>query len=447
MPRTNEPHGNGMTSPRTIFAAASGTGRAAVAIIRISGPGTREALRRIAGRLPQPRLATLATLRHAGDVLDRALVLWFPGPASFTGEDAAEFQLHGGRAVVAAVLKALAEVPGCRPAEPGEFTRRALLNGKMDIGAVEGLADLIDAQTDAQRRQALRHLDGALGRWVDALREDLVSALALAEGAIDFADEDDLVSSFEAEIDRILGDVSRTVAAELAREGRGLRLREGLAVAIVGPPNAGKSTLLNAIAGREVAIVSAQAGTTRDVITVDLDLGGYPVQLIDTAGLRETEDDVEREGIARARARAASADLVLLLDDGRSAAPSLEIDAGGAVWRIATKLDLGPGQGGDHAVSARTGAGLDALVAALTRFAAETLQPGEGAIVTRLRHRASLEAAQACLVRIGAAGQGRDLALVAEDLRGAMAALAGLVGRIDTEEVLGAIFARFCIGK
>jgi tRNA modification GTPase len=433
------------TSPQTIFAPASGAGRSAVAVLRISGPQAAEALRRLAGRLPQPRLATLATLRQDGEVLDRALVLWFPGPASFTGEDAAELQLHGGRAVVAGVLRALAAVPGCRPAEPGEFTRRALLNGKMDLGAVEGLADLIDAQTEAQRRQALRHLDGALGRWVGTLREDLLSALALAEGAIDFAEEDDLVASFDAEIGRLVGGVSRLIAAELGREAQGLRLRDGLAVAILGPPNAGKSTLLNALAGREVAIVSAQAGTTRDVITVDLDLGGYPVQLIDTAGLRETEDDVEREGIARARARAASADLVLLLEAGTGEASAPEVATGGTLWRVATKSDLGAGRPGDYAVSARTGAGLDDLVAGLTRFAAESLAPGEGALVTRLRHRQALDLAQACLGRIAQAGPAFEL--VAEELRAAVEALASLVGRIETEEVLGTIFARFCIGK
>ena len=434
-----------MTTVQTIFAPASGAGRAAVAILRISGPQAAEALRRLAGRMPQPRLATLATLRHGDDVLDRALVLWFPGPASFTGEDAAELQLHGGRAVVAGVLRALAAVPGCRPAEPGEFTRRALLNGKMDLGAVEGLADLIDAQTEAQRRQALRHLDGALGRWVEALREDLLSALALAEGAIDFAEEDDLVASFEAEIHRLVDGVSGLIAAELAREAHGLRLRDGLAVAILGPPNAGKSTLLNALAGCEVAIVSAQAGTTRDVITVDLDLGGYPVQLIDTAGLRETEDPVEREGMARARARAASADLVLLLDASTGDVAAPEIATGGALWRVSTKSDLGAGRAGDYAVSARTGDGLAALVSGLTRFAAESLAPGEGAMVTRLRHRQALDAAQACLGRIARAGPAFEL--VAEELRGAVAALAGLVGQIETEEVLGAIFSRFCIGK
>ena len=431
--------------PDTIFAPATAPGRSAVAVVRVSGPVTRDALLALAGRVPEPRRATLAPLRHHGTVLDRALVLWFPAPASFTGEDSAELQLHGGRAVVAAVLKALAAVPGCRPAEPGEFTRRAFLNGKLDLGAVEGLADLIDAQTEAQRRQALRQLDGALGRWVEGLREDLLAALALAEGAIDFADEDDLVVFFQAELGRLVDGVSRRIAAELAREGRGLRLREGLAVAIAGPPNAGKSTLLNALAGREVAIVSALAGTTRDALTVDLELGGYPVQLIDTAGLRDTDDPLEREGIARARARAASADLVLWLHAAdQPVAPDAE--TAGALWTVATKADLGAGQGGDYRVSALTGDGLDGLVAALGRFAADALTDGEGAVVTRLRHRTALEEARRCIDRTRA-GQGRDFELVAEDLRGAVAALAGLVGRIGTEEVLGSIFARFCIGK
>ncbi len=430
----------------TIFAPATAPGRSAVAVIRVSGPATRHALARLAGRLPEPRRATLVPLRHDGAVLDRALALWFPGPASFTGEDSAEFQLHGGRAVLAAVLRALAAVPGCRPAEPGEFTRRAFSNGKLDLGAVEGLADLIDAQTEAQRRQALRQLDGALGRWVEGLREDLLSALALAEGAIDFADEDGLVEAFEVELHGLVVGVSRRIESELARESRGLRLRDGLAVAIAGPPNAGKSTLLNALAGREVAIVSPWAGTTRDALTVDLELGGYPLQLIDTAGLRDTDDPVEREGIARARARAASADLVLWLQAAdQPSAP--DVETAGAVWTVVTKADLGGGQEGDHRVSALTGAGLGGLVSDLGRFAAEALIDGEGAVVTRLRHRAALEAAQAHLGRIGAGQGGSDFELVAEDLRGAVAALAGLVGRIGTEDVLGAIFARFCIGK
>ncbi len=432
----------------TIFAPASGAGRAAVAVVRVSGPATRDALARMAGALPAPRTATLRALRSdTGDILDRALLLWFPGPASFTGEDAAEFQLHGGRAVVAAVLQALADVPGCRPAEPGEFTRRAFLNGKMDLGSVEGLADLIDAQTEAQRRQALRQLDGALGRWVERLREDLLSALALAEAAIDFAEEEDVVAPFEQDIERLAGGVSRLIAAQLARDARGAKLRDGMVVAIAGPPNAGKSTLLNALAGRDIAIVSAHAGTTRDAVAVELELGGYPVQLIDTAGLRETDDPVEREGVTRARARAASADLVLWLCHGGDVLVP-DVATAGAVWTVATKADLGAGpEERDFTVSAHTGAGLDGLVAALGRFAGEALVGGEDAVVTRLRHRAALASAQGHLGCIVPAGGGRAFELVAEDLRGAVDALAGLVGRIGSEEVLGTIFARFCIGK
>ena len=430
----------------TIFAPASGAGRAAVAVIRISGPATRDALEALAGGVPPARVASLRALRCGGEVLDRALVLWFAGPESFTGEDAAEFQLHGGRAVVAAVLRALDAVPGCRPAEPGEFTRRAFLNDKMDLGAVEGLADLIEAETEVQRRQAMRHLDGALGRWVEALRDDLLSALAVAEGAIDFADEDDLRVVFQQEIDARVSRASAAIAAQLSAGWRGEKLRDGVVVTIAGPPNVGKSTLLNLLAGRDVAIVSAQAGTTRDTIEVDLDLEGYAMRLIDTAGLRPTDDPIEQDGIARARARARSADLVLWLYDGREDATP-DVEAQGAVWMVGTKADLleAVGTPKDFLVSARTGQGIDTLLTALGCFAKEALVGGEGAVVTRLRHRSALDHAQACLNRV-ASGK-FDLELVAEDLRGALQALASLVGEVGVEEVLGSIFARFCIGK
>ncbi len=432
--------------PDTIFAPASGAGRAAVAVVRISGPATRDVLETLAGAVPPARVATLAALRCKDDVLDRALVLWFPGPASFTGEDAAEFQLHGGRAVVAAVLRALTAIPGCRPAEPGEFTRRAFFNGKMDLGAVEGLADLIEAETEVQRRQAMRHLDGALGRWVEGLRGDLLTALAVAEGAIDFSDEDDLVFAVREEIRAGALRACAVIATQLSTGGRGEKLRDGVVVTIAGPPNVGKSTLLNLLAGRDVAIVSAWAGTTRDTIEVDLDLGGYAVRVIDTAGLRPTDDPIEQDGIARARARARSADLVLWLDDGdENATP--DIEAHGEVWRVTTKADLRDDgeRTTDFLVSARTGQGIDSLLAALGRFAAGALLGAESALVTRLRHRHALEEAQTCLDR--ATSGAYDLELVAEDLRGALRALASLVGDIGVEEVLGTIFARFCIGK
>ena len=430
----------------TIFAPASGAGRAAVAVVRISGPATRDAVEALAGAVPPARVATVAALRCDGEVLDRALVLWFAGPASFTGEDVAEFQLHGGRAVMAAVLKALAAIPGCRPADPGEFTRRAFLNAKMDLGAVEGLADLIDAETEIQRRQAMRQLDGALGRWVDTLRDDLLSALAVAEGAIDFADEDGLLAAFQEEIGASVSRAAAAIAGQVVAGRRGEKLRDGLVVTIAGPPNVGKSTLLNLLAGRDVAIVSARAGTTRDAIEVDLDLEGYAMRLIDTAGLRPTADPIEQDGIARARARARSADLVLWLHDGcEDATP--DVETRGTVWCVATKADLAHDVDGvaDFLVSARTGQGIDALLAALGRFAREALVGGEGAVVTRLRHRHALEEAQTCLDRVRSGDF--DLELVAEDLRGALQALSSLVGEVGVEEVLGTIFARFCIGK
>jgi tRNA modification GTPase len=297
----------------TIFALSSGRPPAAIAVVRISGPGARMALETLAGRVPEPRRAALARLRDPlnGEPLDEALVLWFPAPRSETGEDMAELQLHGGRAVIAAVLAALGRLVGFRPAEAGEFTRRAFENGRLDLTAVEGLADLISAETEAQRRQAFRQLKGLLGDRAETWRGRLIGALALVEAGIDFSDEGDVPQDLltpALEIARALRD---EISAVLAQAGRGERLRDGLVVAIAGPPNAGKSTLLNRIAKREAAIVSPFAGTTRDVIEVHFDLGGYPVTLLDTAGVRETDDPVEQEGVRRARERAAGADLVL----------------------------------------------------------------------------------------------------------------------------------------
>lgn len=436
-----------MTKP-TIFARASGSGRAAVAIVRISGPATRQAVVRIAGRLPAPRRASLATLRDlVGEALDRALVLWFPAPHSFTGDDAAELHLHGGRAVVDGVLDALSRMDDLRAAEPGEFTRTAFENGRMDLTEVEALADLIEADTVSQRRQALRQLDGALGRWAKGLREALIEALALAEASIDFSDEDDLVSTFAAELRSRVAAVRTSIAAQLALAPRSEKLRAGLVVAIAGAPNVGKSTLLNRLAGREVAIVSAYAGTTRDAIEVDLDLDGHAVRLIDTAGLRDTDDPVEQAGIARAGLRIESADLVLWLDDGNDCLGPDKPDRD-KVWTVATKADLG-GRAGtpcDLLVSAETGMGIDALLARLSAFAAESLGSGETALVTRLRHRLALETAAEHLHRF-VDEPATPLELIAEDLRAAIDALASLIGSVGVEDILGSIFARFCIGK
>lgn len=439
-----------MTATDTIFALASGAGRGAIAVLRLSGAGTGAIVARLAGPLPRPRYASLRHLRDPadGDVLDEALVLWFPGPGSYTGEDSAELHLHGGPAVIAAVGGALAAL-GARPADPGEFTRRAFLNGRMDLTAAEGIADLIDAETEAQRRQALRQADGALARLYGGWAERLTRLLAHQEAAIEFA-EDDLPTD--------LGDRARDgaaalraeIAAHLADGGRGERLREGLLVAILGAPNAGKSSLLNALAGREAAIVSARAGTTRDVVEVRLALAGVPVTLADTAGLREATDEIEQEGIRRARRRAEEADLVLAVF-AADVAPDAEtlawVTPGALV--LANKVDLAAAPttiGGVEplAVSARTGQGLDALRARLAEAATRLAGAGDAALLTRPRHRAALNDAVAWLAEAEAAPLPE---LVSEALRAALRSLGRLTGRIGVEEILDVVFRDFCIGK
>jgi len=313
-----------MASPAhdTIYALSSGRLPAAIAVVRVSGPRAGDALKALAGRLPEPRKAMLTRLRHpqTGDVLDEALALWFPGPKSETGEDTVELQLHGGRAVVAATFAALASLDGLRMAEAGEFTRRAFENGQLDLTRVEGLADLVYAESDAQRRQALRQLRGLLGDRAEGWRQRLIEALALLEAQIDFPDEDDVPQDLTGRALALARALRDEIAGVLDGARRGERLREGFVVAISGPPNVGKSSLLNRLARREAAIVSPFAGTTRDVIEVHLDLDGYPVVLLDTAGIRDSDDPVEQEGIRRARARAAEADLVLWMSDAVEAA-------------------------------------------------------------------------------------------------------------------------------
>ncbi len=456
-----------MSLSDTIFALSSAPGRAGVAVVRISGGRADAALKALSrAELPAPRRAALRVLHHPRDAvaLDRALVLWFPAPASFTGEDVAELHLHGGRAVVAAVIDALDAIDGLRPAEAGEFTRRAFEAGKLDLSRVEGLADLINAETEAQRRQALRQMDGALSDVTESWRSTLMRALAHMEAAIDFPDEQ-LPDGIAAEVDGTLSRLITEITAQLDDSFRGERLRDGLHVAIIGPPNAGKSSLLNVLARRDAAIVSELAGTTRDVVEVQLDLAGYPVTIADTAGLRKldnvvaSEDShkIEWEGIRRARARAAAADLKLAVFD-LTAWPDLDrqtrdmLDSDSLV--VLNKLDKvrlaswaieGVRDSDLFALSALTGQGLDAL---LTRLKIEVVErlgaAGAAPAITRARHRRALEDCRAALAR---AREGRESELTAEDLRLAARALGRITGRVDVEDVLDIVFRDFCIGK
>lgn len=439
-----------MSDQSTIFAPASGFGRAAVAVVRLSGPACAAVLNALSGPLPPPRRLSLRSLRDPADgaVLDKALVCWMPGPQTFSGEDMAELHLHGGAAVRAGVLRVLSGLPGCRAAEAGAFTRRAVLNGRMDLTEAEGIADLIEAETEAQRRQALRQLDGVLGRQVEAWREEALTCLAAAEAALDFADEGDVD---DAALDAaLLGRVAALraeIAAALADGRRGERLRDGFTVVLAGAPNVGKSTLLNALSRRDAAIVSHVPGTTRDAIEVRLDLGGLPVLLVDTAGLRETADAVESEGIARTRRRIAQADLVLLLADGDEAAETGFLDV--PLVRIRTKADLeGPAANmrEDVRISARTGLGLDTLLG-IVQARAETALGSGDAVVTRERHREALVRCLAHLDRVLAAADGTLPELVSEDLRMAVRALGEISGRVGVEDVLDRLFSSFCIGK
>ncbi|MDR3493682.1 MAG: tRNA uridine-5-carboxymethylaminomethyl(34) synthesis GTPase MnmE [Ancalomicrobiaceae bacterium] len=434
----------------TIFALSSGAPPAGVAIIRISGPAAATALMTVFGRLPVPRVASYGAIRVDACDIDRGLVLWFPGPNSFTGEDCAELHLHGGRAVVRAALEALGRIGGLRLAEAGEFTRRAFFNDKLDLTEVEGLADLIAAETESQRRQALR-LAGGAGRAVfEAWRAGLIRCRALIEAELDFPDEDDVPGSVSQEVWAEARDLAADMRRQLAASETAERLRGGLEVVLMGRPNAGKSSLLNALARREAAIVAPEAGTTRDLIEVHLELAGNPVTVVDTAGIREVTGVVEREGIRRARDRGATADLVIWLsavDDPAAADPGLA----GDVWSVATKCDLRSAavEGAAAArleISVASGTGLAELEAALTRFAAERLAGAEDAVVTRIRHAQGVAAAIAH-IEAALAAEGQGLELRAEDLRRATDALGRITGRIDVEDLLDVVFGQFCIGK
>lgn len=428
----------------TIFAQASAKGRAGVAVIRISGPDAFATLDALCGPRPPERLASLRGIRaEDGEEIDRALVLSFPGPRSFTGEDVAELQIHGGPAVAAAVLDLLARRPALRLAEPGEFTRRALMNGRLDLAQVEGLGDLLAAETEAQRRQAARMMSGALSGQAARWRAALLRALAFVEASIDFVDDavpDDVLASVATDLDALIEDLRRA----LAGAGIAERLREGFEVALVGAPNVGKSTLLNALAGRDAAITSEVAGTTRDVIEVRMDLGGLPVTLLDMAGLRETEDRVERIGVDRARARAEHADLRLFLVEWPEDTRALAIAPRPGDLVARAKADLADG-GDGLAISGRTGAGIPDLLAAMAAELETRAARSSG-----LSHRRQAEAVERA---VGAVERGRTL-LVAErpevaavELRAAVMALDFLVGKVDVEAILDVVFQSFCLGK
>lgn len=488
-----------MSSASTIFALSSGSGKSGVAVIRVSGPAAADVVRLMAKPLPQPREAVLRAIRdpETSAVLDRAVVLFFASPKSETGEDIAEFQVHGGRAVVSAVLQALGKVPGCRLAEPGEFARRAFINGRIGLAEVEGLADLIDAETEAQRRQALAQASGALSRVYEGWRARLIEIAALTEAAIDFADEGDVGGkSLLAARERALPLLAE-MRAHMNDGRRGEILRDGFRVALLGAPNAGKSSLLNALAEREAAIVSEEAGTTRDVIEVRLDLGGYPVIVSDTAGLRDAEGAIEQEGMRRSLAAARAADLVLWLTGPDDELPPDSIPdqvsretTDDSIWLVRTKIDLAgipsplgertrvrgghkfeqaaaphpnplptpstaawgegvlaPKRADAVAISSKSGEGIADLVARIGAEAAKRLGDQSAApALTQARHRANLEAAVAALSDF-LTGEITAAELRAEDLRRSSHALGRITGRVDVEDILGQIFSRFCIGK
>ena len=432
----------------TIFAPATAAGKAGVAIIRLSGPSAGAALAALGAPDLVARRATYVRFRDpsTGEAIDAGLALWFPAPASFTGEDVAELQLHGSQAVTEATMRALSRLPNCRMAQPGEFTRRAFHNGKLDLTAVEGLADLVAAATEAQRKQALRQLDGELGRLYESWRAALMRALAHVEAAIDFPDED-LPADTGGEVATAVARTLEALEAHLRDGGRGERIREGIAVAIVGPPNAGKSTLLNALAQRDVAITSAIAGTTRDVLEVHLDLGGYPLIVADTAGLRSSDNPIEAEGIRRALRRAEAADLrIAIYDIGKpEERRAIEGLCGQGTIVVANKADLlaAPCARDAIVLSVQTGRGMGEL---LERLRAEVAARYGGASAgpTRLRHRRALDECAECLRRFDPAAPPE---LAAEDLRLAVRSLGRITGRVGVEDMLDIVFREFCIGK
>jgi tRNA modification GTPase len=459
----------------TIIALASGSGRAGVAVVRVSGPGALGVLARFSADLAPPaRRAAVRTLRDAeGGFIDEALVLWMPGPHSFTGEDTVEFHLHGGPAIVEAVLSLATKSRLCRIAEPGEFTRRAFDAGRLDLTQAEAIADLIDAETDGQRRQAARLYQGEAAQVFETWRGLLMSAMAALEASIDFPDEADIPGEVDLSALEPIEALAADLEFALGDAGRLRSVREGFRIAILGPPNAGKSSLMNRLARREAAIVSPVAGTTRDVVEVRLNLAGYPVWVADTAGLREASDAIEAEGVRRALARAEEADLRVWVFDsseGETGNVSRETSAGAAVREgdltVLNKADLagggagrggsggesrgesGGGSRGEFVVSAKTGAGFDKLERRLVEIVRERLDADEAPLVTRVRHRELVEEALGAVERaLEGARIGMGAELVSEDLRLAARALGRITGSIDAEDLLDRIFSQFCVGK
>ncbi len=453
-----------MSDQPTIFALSSGRGRAGVAVIRISGPSARLVLERMAAPCPPPRRAAFRRIVDpvSSELLDAALVLFFAGPSSETGEDIAELQLHGSPAVVSSVLRALSTLPGCRLAEPGEFARRAFLNGKIDLTAAEGLADLIDAETDAQRRQALAQAGGAFARLCDGWRQNLLEARALTEAAIDFSDEPDVAADALERAREMCRPLLADLQRHLSGAHRGEIIRDGYKVVLAGAPNVGKSSLLNALARRDVAIVSSEPGTTRDVLEVHLDLAGYAVIVADTAGLREATGAVEREGIRRTRERANTADLVVWVTDATAPSlppPDLTTEETSLVVAMNKSDLMQSGSASTPAaastdsaatpiyLSALSGAGIGKLLERITSLLQASFDgPASAVVPTQERHRLALHASAEALSRyLSVERPAAELA--AEDLRLAADALGRITGRVDAEEVLGQIFGRFCIGK
>jgi len=436
----------------TIFALSSGSPPAGVAVIRISGPGVRFALETIVGTVPLARKAHLALLKdETGQVLDHGLILFFPGPRSFTGEDVAEFQIHGGRASVAAVLAELSRLPGFRLAEPGEYTKRAFENGRMDLTAVEGLSDLIRAETEAQRRQAVGQAEGALRLLYETWARRITHARAMVEAELDFSDEEDIPGSVTDRIWPDMEGLAAEISAHLSRARAGEIVRDGFRVALIGPPNAGKSSLLNALARRDAAIVSDIPGTTRDIVEVRLDIDGHLVLLQDTAGLREAQDEIEQEGIRRSVAAAETADLVLELCDVRTSNEMPEFSVSPVVrsmkiWSKADILDEESVPTDGLLVSSKSGEGIDSLLAEIgTAISEATARSGE-ILPTRERH---IQYLQFCRQELEAAVTGADLPIEvrSEFLRNAAVALGRITGSVDVEDLLGVIFSEFCVGK